>query len=131
MYLFRVPVSGCRINSQIVEPVLYTMAGANANQKVADQLYEDLLNEFRGLYDVFNSRYQNQLDEEYPASSYGNKADYGIINIPIFCFNHGDMSTSKRVFGIIIQNHPTWVLKIPLLKYIFKKILKTVLDQCD
>jgi len=45
MYLFRVPVSGCRINSQIAEPVLYTMAGANAHQKVSDQLYEDLLNE--------------------------------------------------------------------------------------
>jgi len=101
------------------------------NEGVLKIRYDDLLNEFRGLYDVFNSRYQNQLEEEYPASSYGNKADYGIINIPLFCFNHGDLSTSKRVFGIIIQDHPTWVLKIPLLKYIFKKILKTVLDQCD
>lgn len=37
-------MGGCRVNSQIAEPVLYAMAGANAHQKVSDQVYEDLLN---------------------------------------------------------------------------------------
>ncbi|KAF1075762.1 glycosyltransferase family 2 protein [Methanogenium sp. MK-MG] len=97
----------------------------HANEGVKKIRYIDLFNELSGIYDIFDSRYQNKLDEEYTNNSYRNKVDLGIINIPLFCFNHGDYNTSKRVFQIIIHDHPIWIVKIPLLKYIFKKILKT------
>lgn len=90
--------------------------------------YNELIYEFDQSYGIFNSRYGNQVGEENTCNSYRAIMDYGIINIPIFCFNHGDYDTSKRVFGAIIYDHPIWIVKIPLLKYVFKKILKIVLD---
>lgn len=97
-----------------------------ANESIKIIRYSDLFNELSGLCGIFNSRYHMQIEGVYRQNIFSNELDKGIITIPIFCYNHGDYITSKRVFQITIHDHPTWIIKIPMLKYIFKTILKSL-----
>jgi len=96
-----------------------------ANEGVKIVRYVDQFNELSGLCDIFNSRYHMLIEGEYSQNIFSNELNNGIVTIPVFCFNHGDYITSKRVFQIIIHDHPTWIIKIPMLKYIFKTTLKS------
>lgn len=98
----------------------------HTNGRVPTIRYIDLLDEFKIQYNIFYLRYPRQIGEWDLDNLPADQIDYGIINIPIFCFNHRDYDTSKYVFRTIVHDHPLWIVKIPLLKYVFKKILKTI-----
>lgn len=89
----------------------------------------DLVSEVSRIYTTLDIRYQNQKEVRNNTSdSRISKINYLIRDIPIYCLNHGDVDTSQRVFRIIVRDHPVWILKIPLLKYIIKKMLDKILE---
>lgn len=89
--------------------------------------YRELFDEISKVYITLDTRYQNEMWNN-TSSSRINGINSSIREIPIYCLNHGDVETSQRIFRIIARNHLIWVLKIPLLKYVIKKMLDKILE---